>query len=146
MPPDAVHYLPTLSASMPLCGVLAPATSLACTRSPHLVTCPGCLRKGVHGPMPERVLLAQVREIAKRCGFATYHTHLSKKSEPGFPDVVLLKPPLLLFAELKRQGERPTAAQHAWLTALGQVQQVAAHLWYPADLPQIIAVLSRKEP
>lgn len=39
----------------------------------------------------------------------------------------------LLAVELKREGGRPTAAQHAWLAALGGCPGVEVDVWRPAQ-------------
>jgi hypothetical protein len=51
--------------------------------------------------MTEKQLQGAVVELAKRLGYLVYHTFDSRRSNPGWPDLVLCKPPRLIFAELK---------------------------------------------
>jgi len=89
----------------------------------------------------EKAFLEQVRELARLRGWLCYHTHDSRRSEPGFPDLVLLKPPLLLFVELKRDGAKPSAPQEEWLGALAGVERVSVQVWSPQDWDEVVATL-----
>lgn len=71
--------------------------------------------------MTEAQLLSGIVALAKWTGWLTYHTHRSDHSSPGFPDLVLVKPPRLVFAELKIERKHPTTSQWEWLGALGDV-------------------------
>lgn len=77
--------------------------------------------------MTERQLLEAVRDLAKRFGWLTYHTHRSDRSEPGFPDLVLChrERAWLVFAELKVNKRALTKAQWAWLGALQQLNRIS---------------------
>lgn len=88
----------------------------------------------------ERDFLQAVIDAAKLLGWAAYHVHDSRHSAAGFPDLVLIHPPRLVVAELKRDGEEPTAAQSAWLEAFTRCG-VDAYLWRPADWPAIRVIL-----
>ncbi|HEY7061755.1 MAG TPA: hypothetical protein VII06_09760, partial [Chloroflexota bacterium] len=60
-----------------------------------------------------------------------------------FPDVTCVRPPRLLFAELKVGRRAPTAAQAAWLDALAQVPGVEVFVWRaPEDLERIAEILA----
>lgn len=98
--------------------------------------------------MSEAELLDCVITTARLFHWRAYHPWRSDHSEAGYPDLTLVRvrppaPPQLLFAELKRQGKRPTTAQRAWLidlaavsltaTLLGQPQLVRVVIWTPAD-------------
>jgi hypothetical protein len=99
-------------------------------------------RNGRHPhPAPERELLQQVRDLARLLGWRVYHTHDSRRSPEGFPDLVLVRPPRLLFVELKREGRGPTLAQHGWLEALAAVPGVEVYLWRPGDWELVVATL-----
>ena len=60
----------------------------------------------------------------------------------GFPDLVLVRPPRLVFAELKVKDNQPTATQKEWLDLLGKVAQVESYLWRETDWSKIMEVLS----
>jgi hypothetical protein len=83
--------------------------------------------------MSEAELLQQVRDAAKALGLLCYHTHNSRRSEPGFPDVVLVGRKAMIVRELKRQSEGPTDEQTRWLDALWHAGADAG-VWRPADL------------
>lgn len=95
--------------------------------------------------MTEAELLAAVRQLAKLTGWLAYHTHDSRRSEPGFPDVVLASPKhrRIIYAELKTATGRTTCEQDMWLEALDTVGCEVA-LWRPADLPTIAETLRGK--
>ena len=83
--------------------------------------------------MSEDVLLGKVRGMAATLGWLTYHTHDSRRSEPGFPDLVLVKGERVLYRELKKQSGRVDPAQKAWMGALADAG-VDVAIWRPADL------------
>ena len=81
---------------------------------------------------------ASVVELAGVLGWLGYHTHDSRRSCRGFPDLTLVHDDRLLFAEVKRSGRhKPTGPQTAWLAALDQATRVSAHVWRPADWSEI---------
>ena len=92
-------------------------------------------------PIAEVDFMATVVEAARLLGWYCYHPHRSQHSEEGFPDLVIVKPPRLVFAELKAGSNRPTPAQRAWLEALGGCPGVQACVWTPADWDAIERVL-----
>lgn len=91
----------------------------------------------------EHDFMQQVLDLARLTGWRAYHTHDSRRSEPGFPDLVLLRGDCLIFAELKTSSGRLTAAQLEWLGALDGVERVASVCWRPADWPEIEEALKR---
>jgi hypothetical protein len=91
----------------------------------------------------ERDFQEQVIELARYNGFKLiYHTYDSRRSAPGFPDLVLCRPPRLIFAELKSESGGVTVEQQRWLEALWE-SGVEAFLWRPSDLDAIARILSR---
>jgi len=56
--------------------------------------------------------------ICRQLGLRWYHTHDSRRSTAGFPDLVIVGPAAGEFWELKREKEKPTDAQERWLAAL----------------------------
>jgi len=90
--------------------------------------------------------MVQVIGLARLYGWMVYHTHDSRRSEPGFPDLVLCHPKhrRLVFAELKAAGGRPTGPQRDWLAALAAAGAEAA-LWTPACWDLIEAVLTEAQ-
>ncbi len=83
--------------------------------------------------MSEDELQAQVEQFARGMGWLVYHTRDSRRSERGFPDLVLVHPHAgaTLFVELKRDGEHPTPDQWRWLRALAL--RGAVFVWRPLN-------------
>ncbi|MCS3494079.1 hypothetical protein M2368_003107 [Arthrobacter sp. JUb119] len=78
---------------------------------------------------------SHVQNLAKSLGYTQqYHTHDSRRSNPGFPDLVLVhgRTKKLMFAELKAQAGRVSPAQESWLNDLRLGGQVA-EVWRPSD-------------
>ena len=92
--------------------------------------------------MTEAELQEAVREIAKTTGWLYYHTYRSRRSPAGFPDVVLVRPPRVIFAELKSETGKLTPEQNQWIAAL--LVSGEAYVWRPGDLDLISAVLSTR--
>lgn len=89
----------------------------------------------------ERDLTGYVRDVARAFGWHRSHHWLSKHSPAGFPDEVLLRPPRLVFAELKSEKGKLSVEQRAWLDELGQVPGIEAYCWRPSDMDTIAEVL-----
>lgn len=76
-----------------------------------------------HGGQAGRVALGQVPEGT------------------GFPDLLMVKGPRLIVAELKTRIGKIRPGQMEWLEALRAVGGVEAYLWRPADWPEVQRVL-----
>ena len=100
-------------------------------------TTPDEYRKAAAKAMPERELQENVRQLCKSLGWYCYHTFDSRRSEPGFPDLVLVRMGRLIFAELKTETGRESLAQERWADRLGNVQRhnktVQYQLWRPTQ-------------
>ena len=97
-------------------------------------------RAFIDSSMTEEEWLQQVRELARLKGWLNYHTRSSRRSDPGFPDLVLVRGDRLIFAELKREKGRLTESQRTWLAALEETAET--HVWRPSDWEAVIEVLS----
>lgn len=69
-------------------------------------------------------------------GWGPYHTHDSRHSPGGFPDLVLIRPPRLIYAELKVERGVVSPAQQWWLNKLMECKQ-ETYLWRPSDWASI---------
>jgi hypothetical protein len=58
----------------------------------------------------------------------------------GFPDLVLVRGDRLIFAELKRDGAKPSPDQREWLEALDPTP-AEVYVWRPRDLQAIADAL-----
>lgn len=90
----------------------------------------------------ERDFQAQVTKLARLAGWKVYHTHDSRRSAPGFPDLCMVKPPHVVFVELKRDGGKLSEAQEDWLAMLGKCDHVHSFVWRPEMWNAIERVLT----
>lgn len=93
--------------------------------------------------MSEKQFQQQVVDMARALGWMAYHTHDSRRSEPGFPDLVLVRE-RIIYAELKSETGKPTLEQLSWMEAL-KVAGAEVYLWRPSDACEIEETLKRKE-
>ena len=90
----------------------------------------------------ESAFQAEVISLAKRLGWLVYHTRDSRGSEPGFPDLVLVKD-TVLFVELKTDTGKLSEAQQMWQSRLKQAGAYC-EVWRPMDMEAILKVLSNR--
>jgi hypothetical protein len=91
----------------------------------------------------EKQFQQQVTDLAEACGWEHYHAWLSIHSPTGWPDLALVKPPRLVFAELKSEKGKLTAQQRRWIGLLEQCPGVEVYCWWPSDWEQAVEVLRR---
>ena len=75
-----------------------------------------------------------VVQMARICGWQVYHTANSRRSTPGFPDLVLWHPQWerVIFRELKTQHGQISVAQDDVLQSL-TAAGADARVWRPSD-------------
>lgn len=88
--------------------------------------------------MSEGDLQTNIVDTVRKLGGLVYHTHDSRRSAKGFPDLVIVFPRTgaLLFVELKSDTGMPTPEQVQWLEALQRAARIAVrevYLWRPDD-------------
>lgn len=88
--------------------------------------------RALYGDMSEAMLENKIRMAALAAGWLYYHTHDSRRSEPGFPDCVMVKGSRVLFRELKTQKGKVTPEQAKWLARLHNAGLNVA-VWRPYD-------------
>jgi hypothetical protein len=94
----------------------------------------------------ERIFQTNVERIAEAGGFRHWHNQNARRSEPGWPDLVMWRgpkvgyPPRLVFAELKKIGGAISDAQQRTAYGLRDAGQ-EFYFWYPTDLPEIELIL-----
>lgn len=112
----------------------------------------------------EAAFQTQVLNLAGYYGWKAYHTHDSRRSQAGFPDLVLVRGPELIFAELKTDTGRVRPEQQEWIGALEHVHvavtnarsaaqrlanptlelpAVDVYLWRPRDFDELHERLAR---
>ena len=79
---------------------------------------------------------SQVRALCRFYGLTVYHTHNSQRSDPGFPDLVIVGRRGVLFRELKTETGRVKPMQRHWIDVLRLAGQ-DADVWRPSDLERI---------
>ena len=90
--------------------------------------------------MTEKQFQAHVALVARMKGWLVYHTYDSRRSEPGFPDLVLVREKVL-FRELKTDQGRVSPAQKVWAETLEQAES-DYKLWRPSMMKEIYKELT----
>ncbi len=101
----------------------------------------------------ERDFQDQIIELAHIYGWAVAHFRPAMKQDgswrtavsadgTGFPDLVLVRSPRLIFAEVKSEEGKVTSEQSSWLRNLAAAKQ-DVYLWRPSDWEGIVEVLKR---
>ena len=93
----------------------------------------------------EKEFMSQVKDLANIYHWEMYHPFLSKWSVRGFPDITLIRPPRIIFAELKRAKGILSPSQQEWAELLRACPGVEYYLWTPDDFDNILSVLQGEE-
>jgi hypothetical protein len=100
----------------------------------------------------EAALQTRIIKAAQAAGWLVYHTHDSRRSQAGFPDLVLVHPDRkqVLYRELKTEKGRLRPEQQEWLLSL-RAAGVDAEVWRPAQwfdgtIPNILTGRDPHEP
>ena len=106
--------------------------------------------------MSEAEFQTAVVELAELCGWLLCHFHDSRRevrrrdgtrlfigdaATSGFPDLVLVRSPEVLFVELKSEKGRMTVPQKKWRDVLSRCPGVRYYLWRPSDWGEIERVM-----
>jgi len=87
--------------------------------------------------MSEDELLEAVLTLAKLLRWRRYHVRNSRagiiQGDTGFPDLVLVRPPRIMFVELKAAKGRLRPGQGDWLSYLLGCPGVEVAIWKPSD-------------
>ncbi len=98
--------------------------------------------------MTEASFQDQVRQLAQNTDWLYYHVWNAKRTPEGYPDVHLVKPPRIIYAELKTDDpkEKPSRAQRVWLDAFAACPGVETYLWRPKHWEDIVSILAVQGP
>lgn len=90
----------------------------------------------------EKEFSQQVVDLARMLGYKVYRTWRSIHSPAGYPDLCLLKPPRLIYAELKtdKRSSKLSQEQARWLWELRKVAE--CYVWRPRQFDKIVGVLN----
>ena len=89
----------------------------------------------------EREFQAHVVEMAEALGWLVFHPYDSRRSQPGFPDLCMVRGGRLIFAELKTSKGRLTHTQRSWIMALGETA-AETYVWRPGSRDAIEEILT----
>ena len=92
----------------------------------------------------EKDFQQQVVDLARLNHWMVYHTADSRRSYPGFPDLVMVRGPMLLALELKTEAGKVTVQQQEWIDALQKVRIVSADIARPHHWPDIERALTSR--
>jgi VRR-NUC domain len=103
----------------------------------------------------EASFMDAVLAVAKLAGWRTLHIRPARRADgswrtpiggdgKGWPDLTLVRPPRLLFAELKSETGTLRPEQREWLDVLRLLPQAEVFLWTPADWNLLVEVLTGK--
>ena len=103
--------------------------------------------------MTEKELQATVTKALQWGNWLAYHTYDSRRSEPGFPDVVALsyRPHRMLVLELKSEKGKLTDAQAAWmarftmLSIAAGARHVRVGVLRPSHLDLVLSWIAERE-
>jgi hypothetical protein len=88
----------------------------------------------------EAAFQQQIKKTCEWMNLAVYHTHDSRRSQPGFPDLVIAGANGVLYRELKTETGRVTPMQQYWLDLLVEGGADAA-VWRPHQMNDILVEL-----
>jgi len=90
--------------------------------------------------MREKELMQQVLQLAHLRGWLCYHTHDSRHSAKGYPDLTLVRGKRLVFMELKTDAGKTTVEQDDWIDCLRAAGQ-EVYLLRPSQWSDIERIL-----
>ena len=94
-----------------------------------------------HQFQTEKDFAQAVVDLAHLHNWTVWRTWSSRHSPAGEPDLRMVRPPRVLFAELKVKKNQPTRDQVVALELLRQCPGVETYLFYPPDWDRIEAIL-----
>lgn len=86
-------------------------------------------------------LLAYVKDQLELGHWIWHHAGDSRRSTAGLPDIVAVRPPRVIFAELKSRTGRTRRLQKIFLEALRLCPGVETYIWRPEHMDEIEQVL-----
>src|SRR5688572_18923057 len=102
--------------------------------------------------MSEAVWTAHVLQLAAALNWVTCHFRPARTDKGwrtavqgmgvGFPDLVLVRPPRLVFADVQAGRGKRSPAQQVWLGLPSKVAGVETYVWRPSERGAVVALLS----
>jgi len=95
------------------------------------------------GDESEAHFMNRIRRRAKLLGWEDFHQQDSMGTRAGLPDLILVRPPRVIFAELKSEHGRLTPAQRHTLAQLMGCPGIETYVWRPRDMQDIWTILAK---
>ncbi len=96
----------------------------------------------------EKDFRQMVLDLATALGWKAYcvfeQQNYARRSSKGFPDLVLVKPPRVIFVELKSEKGEVAKSQYEWLNALEKCTVVEVYVRSPKHWGNIVAMLQQE--
>ena len=89
----------------------------------------------------EAELREQIRDLSKIFGWKFWFCWTSIHSPKGMTDLILVRPPRIVFAELKRDSGKLTESQGEWALLLKACPGVEYYCWRPNEFERILEIL-----
>jgi hypothetical protein len=97
-----------------------------------------------------------VVEVARLAGWKVAHFRAARTAKgwrtpvtadgAGWPDLVLVRPPRIIFAELKSEAGELRLRQAEWLDVLRLLPTAETYLWRPSDWDELVEILTGTAP
>lgn len=100
------------------------------------------MRNHLKRALSESEFQQQVTDLADVLHLKWYHTHDSRRSPSGFPDLVVAGAGGLAFIELKSAKGKVSKEQREWIDALALVHD-HVYVCYPSDLDALVNLFHR---
>jgi hypothetical protein len=91
--------------------------------------------------LTEKEWQEQVVQLAAMYRWHHFHVHNMRRSDSGWPDLVLVRPPELIVVELKTNVGKLRPNQIEWLEWLAACG-IETHVWRPRDFDAVAARLA----
>ena len=91
--------------------------------------------------MTEKDFQWRIRDYAEGRLWTVLTTTDSRHSPDGDPDLRMIRPPRVVYAEVKRVGGKLTDAQIIILTLVSECPPIEPYAWWPEDWEAIKAIL-----
>ena len=95
--------------------------------------------------MTETDLQTLIVDVAEQCGWLVFHDNDSRRNNAGFPDLVLVKPPRVVFMALKSDKGTLRPAQQVWMGHLLECDTIASAVVRPEHLDLVTNYLTGKK-
>jgi len=95
------------------------------------------------GDESEKHFMWRIRQRAALSGWKwRWHQLDSIGTQSGMPDLILVRAPRIIFAELKSEHGRLSPAQKSAIADLEQCPGIETFVWRPSDWQTIVEVLA----